>query len=803
MLEDLDWVIDAKGRRPPPPEDRRRSRRRRRRRAKRQGHDKPDATVIPPAFLLTPDVAEELADGLDASDVLECYWLTRRVFLQGVANQTISVSKTALGLRYRPPPWAAYGEDETARHRREMVLEYGPDRAGTKNENDVLPVLIPSDADGDGTAETVYVSWHNEGRVFYSQEIHALQYESATYMASVTGAVVVDVLQRAARYPSERGSRRYQPWEVMLVHDNDDDDAGKTDNNHNDNEQQQGEETATLRLRSSGDVDFVTDMMRHLATLGVDLLPVLRPTVYALEITVRAVSRETITPAARARMGLFYQRLYACVDQLAGGRPATRTHAAVETVPPAPAFGPTSTSGSTTTTLTPTPGGPAGIDRNFNATLVPTYDLGFTTPTTTGPTIAPDSNRRILQGTVDNNNNDFNDTTTTSTPTPQVRTTTAPTHVPTWRTTPEPSFVVPPSPADPPPSSSAADAQKAAEEAHKAAQNATDMESAVDAAQQAVDAAQQAVDATVSQEAVLRREALLSGNAEEMTLTAALCFSDPLYGIRTNATSSSTTAYLYWDATYYFSLELVHPYVRVVPKTWTAPTPVQQKVSAFSPDSNLVDWSLAFVYVGLAVLGVLLLMQRVSPSSARRSQWLYKAQRWFFDPMHHNYDVTENDDVQRASESRPLGQERIPYSMGGGDQHRRPSPLYVGGDFRRTRAQSKDGLFKHSSYHSSSAGSNGAMGGGGAAGGIDEAAAPGDVEMVSQNNNNNKTTGSFHGDSMSDLGEEEFMDEAASTASHRLFRDPELVELPDLTSSSKVAVPVSLKRSNSDNFSID
>ena len=52
------------------------------------------------------------------------------------------------------------------------------------------------------------------------------------------------------------------------------------------------------------------------------------------------------------------------------------------------------------------------------------------------------------------------------------------------------------------------------------------------AAQQAVDAAQQAVDATVAQEALLRQEALLSGNGEEMSLTVALCFSDPIYGIR-------------------------------------------------------------------------------------------------------------------------------------------------------------------------------------------------------------------------------------------------------------------------------
>lgn len=360
--------------------------------------------------------------------------------------------------------------------------------------------------------------------------------------------------------------------------------------------------------------------------------------------------------------------------------------------------------------------------------------------------------------------------------------------------------MVPPTPADPPPSSSAADAQKAAEEAHKAAQNATDIESAAQAAQQAVDAAQQAVDATVTQEAVLRQEALLSGNGEEMALTLSLCFSDPIYGIRSSSSSSSsndpknattTKAFLYWDASYYFTAELVHPYVRVVPTTWTPPVISTPTVSAFSPDSSFVDWSLAMVILGTSLLGILLLIQRVSPHSSWRSQWLYKYQRWFFDPMHHNFDEEENEELRRRSESRPLGgQEGIPYSMGGGGAANGPSPLYVGGHFRKTRGLSKDVLYHHSS---SGGGSDGAgLGDNGSVGGA------GDVEMVAQQ----QTAGSVHGDALSDLGEDEFIDET-SVVSSRLFRDPELVELPDLTSSSKVAVPVSLKNVSTGNFSID
>ena len=162
--------------------------------------------------------------------------------------------------------------------------------------------------------------------------------------------------------------------------------------------------------------------------------------------------------------------------------------------------------------------------------------------------------------------------------------------------------------------------------------------------------------------------------------------------------------------------------------------------------------------------------------------------------MHHTFDEKENEELERQAESRPLGQEAIPCSMGGNAVERRPAPLYVGGHFRRNRAVSKDALFHHSSSGASESG-----------GGLGDAAAAasgvgGDVEMVAQQ----KSPGSVGGeDGFSDLGEDDgFMDET-SVVSHRLFRDPEMVDLPDLTSSSKVAIPVSLQRTSSGNFSIE
>jgi hypothetical protein len=332
---------------------------------------------------------------------------------------------------------------------------------------------------------------------------------------------------------------------------------------------------------------------------------------------------------------------------------------------------------------------------------------------------------------------------------------------------------LPPTPADPPPSSTAADAQKAAEAANAAAQNATDIESATHAAQQAVDAAQQAVDVTVTQEALLRQEALLSGNGQAMALTASLCFSDPIYGIRER---NESVAYLYWDASYYFSLKLVHPYIRVVPETWIPPQPPSLSVSTFARGGGAVDWSLAILILTATLVGIFLLIQRLNPSSSWRSQWFYKYQRWFFDPMHHNYDEEADDEeIKRVLGSATVRHDRIPFSMGD-TEGARPSSAYLHAGIRR-RGNSKD-LFMGRHLDDDSVGGSG-----------------GDVELVvASNNESDDDRGAF-----SDQ-EEDFMDEAmaGSTHSHRLFRNQELVELPDLTGSSKVAVPVSV-----DDFSIE
>jgi hypothetical protein len=134
--------------------------------------------------------------------------------------------------------------------------------------------------------------------------------------------------------------------------------------------------------------------------------------------------------------------------------------------------------------------------------------------------------------------------------------------------------------------------------------------------------------------------------------------------------------------------------------------------------------------------------------------------------MHHNYDEEADDEeIKRVLGSGAVRHHRIPFAMGA-----RPTSAYLHAGIRR-RGNSKE-LFVGRHLDDDSVGGSG-----------------GDVELVvASNNESDDDRGAF-----SDQ-EEDFMDEAmsGSTHSHRLFRDPKLVELPDLTGSSKVAVPVSV-----------
>jgi hypothetical protein len=157
--------------------------------------------------ILTRSALQRLSSDLDAGDVLECYLLSRSTPLHGLVNSTITVTKQALGLRYRPradTTGGVYAEKEPL----ELTLEYGPMRAGATLSHESIPRVV---RETELSGETAYVSWENEGKVYYTTAISS-GYLTANYLASLTGAVLNDLLMTAVEYAEQH--RRYQPFAV-------------------------------------------------------------------------------------------------------------------------------------------------------------------------------------------------------------------------------------------------------------------------------------------------------------------------------------------------------------------------------------------------------------------------------------------------------------------------------------------------------------------------------------------------------------------------------------------------------------
>jgi hypothetical protein len=155
--------------------------------------------------------------------------------LHGLVNSTITVTKQALGLRYRPQAdKSTVGGVYAVKAPLELRLEYGPMRAGATLSHESIPRVV---RETELSGETAYVSWENEGKVYYTTAISNSGYLTANYLASLTGAVLNDLLLTAVEYAEQH--RRYQPFAVY---------------------QQQ---TQKLLLRSSSDTDF-NSIWKHL-----------------------------------------------------------------------------------------------------------------------------------------------------------------------------------------------------------------------------------------------------------------------------------------------------------------------------------------------------------------------------------------------------------------------------------------------------------------------------------------------------------------------------------------------------------
>lgn len=167
----------------------------------------------------------------------------------------VQIQKSALAFRYRPHVASASSSSSSPRddHYFELTLEYGPERTGVTRSFESMPVVH---MDTELIAEAgygnigKYVTWSNEGRVYYSTQI-SHEWSDAYYMAPITGVVLEKIIQRAADYNYKRP--RYQPFEVVSI------------------------PSGNLILRSSGADDFVWDMFRDLAALYVKIDPLMVP----------------------------------------------------------------------------------------------------------------------------------------------------------------------------------------------------------------------------------------------------------------------------------------------------------------------------------------------------------------------------------------------------------------------------------------------------------------------------------------------------------------------------------------------
>ena len=665
--------------------------------------------------ILSRAALPSLIQSLDASDVLECYHLTRHAPLHmqdDNHNSTrIVVTKSAIGLRYQ-------GRKQPL----QLTLEYGPQRVGDEQTEEATPLL-----------STNYMTWQNEAKVYYTLHLIPGEWNAAQYMASITGAVLEKLLQQAVAYVEVH--RRYQPFVVVT-------------------------NTTKTLLKSSSSHDFLQNTWEFLATLGVELQPLLPPRVFVARLHVDSVEKvasgdvvvvndDTSTMVVSQDACNVYTKLQQCVTAIATGDYSR--YEPNESV--APTMTPTTMNSSSTvdddvddTTEEESPPPDEQDDespprRRLAASVVSRWiqeddienaygDNDVVLPTTTNTL-------------VDNDQQD--DTTTSSTPAPS---------------TSLPLDTI----------NEAEEANKAAQEAKdkaheaKEAANTVQDEKAANAAEAAANAAEKAAHVTSQKQQQVAQTNLLSGNGELMTSSLRTCFTNSQYQLVDK--NGSALLYLYLDGATYYRLNLTMPYIDVMQVNRPIPQP---PLTAGSGGGDFVDWTLALVTIGFLLVGIVLVFQRIG---FKFLPPLYNLQKWFFSPTESGYDNEEEEAMKMGQGfEHAFGEDVIPFSMGG----RRPG--------LRQRRQVLPELYIDTSN------------------GHDEHDT-GDVEMVGDA----LVPASLRGRSMSSDG----LGSRQSGSNHssgrrlsgpiimeipeRLSRDPDLVDLPNLSSRSKVAVPVSIEQ---------
>jgi hypothetical protein len=706
-----------------------------------QGQQEPPATTTPAsasgagaavaAQVLTMEAIALLSiSHLDAGDVLEVYYLARTTRLASPLDH-IPMTKATLGLRYR---------STAARPKppQELTLEWGARR--TANDTETIPTIIhyaPEQQQDHGGAS---IAWDNTARIYYRESIDNTIYQSATYLASISGNVVNKLLVSAVDYANRK---RYQPWTIVFSNATNPATADTSTSTSSTGTEQQQLQQRVL-LKSMRDTDFLSYCINTLASLGVQLRPVITPIIKSLQLHASSITK--IPDDGRPAVLEFYTKLYDCLGSIANAdytKYNTNNHPP-PTLPPS-THAPTTAPTTTTTTI------PPSTTRRMTPTTVTANPVTF-------PPLHHHGHRRQRRRrrTLDNSNGTLISTTT---------------HTPS--SSPHPSL------------------------------NPTTIQHLADASM----AEQQQAAATVVinyQASSMAQAALLSNDANTAATIIRTCFTDARFGMPmtmptttnssttsttttiTNATSSTTsplnnnsnrtgtvTSYIYWDGSHWYQVELVPPYISVGTATLQIPTP---PIAHFIRE-DLVDYTIVLIILIITLFGTLLLLQQVLGRSI--SYQLYRYQRWFFHPTHYSLD---DDDMVDFSDRKLLtayqfGQEVIPLSMGGQLLRKQLS------------MELQDQPDCNNSNHNDTNNINACYSG------ISYIDDNDELEMV-ETSSVNRTVSPLpnilpsFGRALSLPTHES--DSCGELAPHRLFRDPSLVDLPNLsTLNTKIAVPVS------------
>jgi len=514
-----------------------------------------------------------------------------------IPSGPILVRKSALAFRYRSRvALASHGHHFSDEHLEnlspgdqleqqkyfELTLEYGPERTGVSKTSESIPIVhvdTEHQTIDDNNDNGKYVSWHNEGSIYYSTKI-SHDFTDAYYMASITGVVLEKIIQRAIQYTYKHP--RYQPFEVISI------------------------PSQKQILKSSGSEDFVWHMFHELSDLFVDIDPLVLPPRARVQFYVsdleedekddnQSTNRRTNPNVQKvegtseaSQAALFYEKFLNCAN-------AIRTRDYSMYMPPSSSIDDMAMNKTTTTIR-----GKDRLTQNRRRLSVDNNTLEDQAELINN-TITDGLDTKNANSSVgESNATSVSNSTLTNITTPEIED--------------DPAEVA---------EKAAGEAVKAADiavEAVLAAENTTTVtansSSVVSIVQNATieasKAAQKAHDLSVAARSKASAEALISGDGDAVTSVLSTCFSDAKYGILEeeggeDMMDSTVLAYIYIDGHMFFKLNLAAPYFGLLESTISIPPPLMPKRGI----TDLSDWLIILFLLNFTLFGFVVMMHQI------------------------------------------------------------------------------------------------------------------------------------------------------------------------------------------------